>query len=262
MSRLQTLPYELQQSFHNHSVLKVITGLNNFDKNLVQNVARSAAIGGADLLDIACCPDLVRAAIEISDVPVCVSSVEPEHFPDAIKAGALMIEIGNFDSFYPQGRFFDAEEVLELTVKSRELLPNVVMSVTVPHLLPLDQQSKLALDLIDAGADVIQTEGGTSAQPSQPGALGLIEKAAPTLAAVHTILNSFSDLGCEVPVLCASGLSTVTVPMALGIGASGVGVGTAINKLDTQLEMIAMIRALKEATINSKAKGIVSDIVS
>ena len=34
---------------------------------------------------------------------------------------------------------------------------------------PLDQQAQLALDLVDAGADLIQSEGGTSAKPLGPG---------------------------------------------------------------------------------------------
>ena len=254
MLRLHNLPYPLKQSFENHSVLKVITGLNNFDKTLVTQVARSASLGGADLLDIACEAELVRAATQISDVPVCVSSIDPKAFPGAIKAGATMIEIGNFDSFYPQGRFFDADEVLSLTVETRNLLPDVVLSVTVPHILPFDQQSKLALELIDAGADLIQTEGGTSAEPNTPGVMGLIEKAAPTLAAAFTISKAFQEIGCNSPILCASGISEVSVPMAIASGASGVGVGSAINRLSSELEMIAMIRTLKVATISSKRR--------
>ena len=51
-------------------------------------------------------------------------------------AGALMVEIGNYDAFYPQGRMFDAAEVLELTRRTRQLLPNVVLSVDgVLHVL-------------------------------------------------------------------------------------------------------------------------------
>ena len=137
---------------------------------------------------MACDPALVRLAIEASGgVPVCVSSVEPEQFPAAVEAGALMVEIGNYDAFYPQGRIFDAAEVLELTRRTRQLLPNVVLSVTVPHVLPMDEQEQLAIDLVAAGADLIQTEGGTSAKPFSAGHLGLIEKAAPTLAAAHSI---------------------------------------------------------------------------
>ncbi len=253
MSRLQNLPYELQKSFSNHSVFKVITGLNNFDQNLVEQVARSAALGGADLIDIACCPELVKAAIECSDLPVCVSSVEPERFPEAMEAGATIAEIGNFDSFYPQGRLFSAKEVIDLTIQTRKILPDTVLSVTVPHTLTFDKQSELALDLIEVGADVIQTEGGTSSIPLKPGVLGLIEKAAPTLASVYSISHSFSESGCKAPILCASGLSDITVPMALSSGASGVGIGSAVNRLNNELEMIAMIKTIRRAFVSSES---------
>jgi thiamine monophosphate synthase len=153
-----------------------------------------------------------------------------------------MVEIGNYDAFYPLGRIFDAEEVLAITRRTRELLPEVVLSVTVPHVLPLDQQEQLAADLVVAGADLIQTEGGMSAKPFSAGSLGLIEKAAPTLAAAHSISRAVS-----VPVLCASGLSSVTVPMAIAAGAAGVGVGSAVNKLNDQLAMVAVVRGLREA---------------
>ena len=144
MTRLQQLPVSLQRSLEQRSALKVIAGLMNFDAAGVERVARAAGRGGADLIDVACDPALVRLAIEASGgVPVCVSSVEPEQFPAAVEAGALMVEIGNYDAFYPQGRIFDAAEVLELTRRTRQLLPNVVLSVTVPHVLPMDEQLSL-----------------------------------------------------------------------------------------------------------------------
>jgi hypothetical protein len=184
----------------------------------------------------------VQLAAEVSGLPICVSAVDPELFPAAVAAGAAMVEIGNYDAFYPLGRIFDAEEVLAITRRTRELLPEVVLSVTVPHVLPLDQQEQLAADLVVAGADLIQTEGGMSAKPFSAGSLGLIEKAAPTLAAAHSISRAVS-----VPVLCASGLSSVTVPMAIAAGAAGVGVGSAVNKLNDQLAMVAVVRGLREA---------------
>jgi hypothetical protein len=168
--------------------------------------------------------------------------VDPELFPAAVAAGAAMVEIGNYDAFYPLGRVFDAAEVLELTRRTRALLPEVVLSVTVPHVLPLDQQEQLAVDLQAAGADIIQTEGGTSAKPFSPGSLGLIEKAAPTLAAAHAISRVVA-----LPVLCASGLSAVTLPMAIAAGAAGVGVGSAVNRLNDELAMVAVVRSLREA---------------
>ena len=243
MTRLQQLPVSLQRSLEQRSALKVIAGLMNFDAASVEWVARAAGRGGADLIDVACDPALVRLAIEASGgVPVCVSSVEPEQFPAAVDAGALMGEIGNYDAFYPQGRIFDAAEVLELTRRTRQLLPNVVLSVTVPHVLPMDEQEQLAIDLVAAGADLIQTEGGTSAKPFSAGYLGLIEKAAPTLAAAHSISRAV-----DVPVLCASGLSAVTLPMAIATGAAGVGVGSAVNRLQDELAMVAVVRGLRDA---------------
>ena len=243
MTRLQQLPAALQHSLEQRSTLKVIAGLMNFDAASVERVARAAGHGGADLIDVACDTELVKLAIEASSgVPVCVSSVEPEQFPAAVSAGAVMVEIGNYDAFYPQGRIFGADEVLELTRRTRALLPDVVLSVTVPHVLPMDQQEQLAVDLVAAGADLIQTEGGTSAKPFSAGSLGLIEKAAPTLAAAHSISRAVN-----VPVLCASGLSAVTLPMAIAAGATGVGVGSAVNRLEDELAMIAVVRGLREA---------------
>jgi hypothetical protein len=248
MSRLQQLSVALQRSLEQRTTLKVIAGLMNFDAASVSRVARAAGHGGADLIDVACDPALVALAIEASGgVPVCVSSVEPELFPAAVAAGAAMVEIGNFDAFYPEGRIFGAAEVLELTRRTRSLLPEVVLSVTVPHVLQMDEQEQLAIDLVAAGADMIQTEGGTSAKPFSAGILGLIEKAAPTLAAAHSISAALHQAQCAVPVLCASGLSAVTVPMAIASGASGVGVGSAVNCLNDELAMTAAVYSLREA---------------
>jgi DhnA family fructose-bisphosphate aldolase class Ia len=133
--------------------------------------------------------------------------------------------------------------VLELTLRTRALLPGVTLSVTVPHILPLDQQAELAEELVKAGADIIQTEGGMLSRPMSAGTLGLIEKAAPTLAAAAEISRAV-----DVPVLCASGLSDMTVPMAIAAGASGVGVGSAVNQLNSELAMIAAVKSLVAAT--------------
>ncbi len=247
MTRLKSLPVSLQKSIQNRSLLKVISGLNNFNPESVFRVSKAAGLGGANLLDIACEPKLVELALEASNIPICVSSVEPKLFPQAVKAGASIIEIGNFDSFYPDGRFFSANEVLSLAVESRRLLPEVVLSVTVPHILPLDNQAQLALDLVKEGVDLIQTEGGASSHPISPGTLGLIEKASPTLAGTFSIAAALRESNYDAPVICASGLSEVTVPMAISVGANGVGIGSAVNKLNTELAMIATVKNLRQA---------------
>jgi 2,4-dienoyl-CoA reductase-like NADH-dependent reductase (Old Yellow Enzyme family) len=144
--------------------------------------------------------------------------------------------------------------VLALTAQTRALLPQVALSVTVPHTLPLDQQVQLAIDLVQVGADIIQTEGGTSAQPHHPGTLGLMEKAAPTLAAAYEISKAVS-----IPVICASGLSSVTAPLAIAAGARGIGVGSAVNQLNSEIAMIAVVRSLVEAlTFTSKVDALLT----
>ncbi len=233
---------DLQRAFETHSALKIISGLTNTDAQRVAAVVKAADQGGATLVDIAADADLVRLAKAETALPVCVSAVEPEAFLAPVAAGADLIEIGNFDAFYAQGRRFEAPEVLALTRRTRQLLPSVILSVTVPHILALDEQVTLAEALVAAGADIIQTEGGTSSQPTHGGTLGLIEKAAPTLAAAYEISRAVS-----VPVLCASGLSDVTAPMAIAAGAAGVGVGSAVNKLDNPLAMVAVVRKLAES---------------
>ena len=232
----------LERAFANRCVLKVISGLNNFDSNRVAATVKAAHHGGATFLDIAADADLVKMAIQLTDLPICVSAVEAEKFLKPVAAGADLIEIGNFDSFYTQGIRFEAEEVLALTKQTRALFPRITLCVTVPHILTLDQQVHLAEELVKVGADIIQTEGGTSSKPQNPGTLGLIEKASPTLAAAYEISRAVS-----VPVLCASGISSVTAPLAIAAGAAGVGVGSAINQLNSEVAMIAVVRGLVEA---------------
>lgn len=231
-----------QRALETSSALKIISGLTNLDRKNVADVVKAAQQGGATFVDIAADVELVRLVKSLIDLPVCVSAVEPEQFVSAVEAGADLIEIGNFDAFYAQGRRFEGPEVLALTRQTRELLPQVTLSVTVPHILTLDAQVQLAEELVVAGADIIQTEGGTSSAPAHAGVLGLIEKAGPTLAAAHAISRAVS-----VPVLCASGISDVTAPMALAAGAAGVGVGSAVNKLNDPLAMVAVVRSLVEA---------------
>jgi hypothetical protein len=239
----------LNAALEQRCALKVISGLNNFDRDRVTAVVNAAEQGGATLVDIAADPDLIRMVKRLTNLPVCVSAVEPAKLVAAMQAGADLVEIGNFDSFYAQGIRFEAAEVLAIARETRRLLPSVMLSVTVPHILPLDQQVELAESLVNAGANLIQTEGGTSSDPVHAGTLGLIEKATPTLAAAYEISR-----GVTVPVLCASGLSSVTVPMAIAAGAAGVGIGSAINKLSSEVEMIAVVRSLVEALAANKMR--------
>ncbi|XP_010241304.1 PREDICTED: uncharacterized protein ycf23-like [Nelumbo nucifera] len=230
------------KDFHERRALKIIAGLQNFDRDNVASVVTAADKGGATHVDIACDPELVKLAVNLTSLPICVSSVDPEAFPAAVEAGAMMVEIGNYDSFYERDIFFSPEQILKLTKETKRILPSVTLSVTVPHTLSLPDQVKLAELLEQEGVDIIQTEGGKCSSPSKAGVLGLIEKATPTLAAAYSISHAV-----KVPLMCSSGLSAVTAPMALTAGASGIGVGSAVNKLNDVIAMIAEVRSISDS---------------
>ena len=130
--------------------------------------------------------------------------------------------------------------------------------MTVPHTIPLDTQVDLAMKLVFEGADIIQTEGGKSSNPYNSGIQGLLEKSVPTLAATFAIYKEFEKHSINIPIMSASGLSEVTCPLAVSCGASAVGVGSLVNKLDDLISMIAVVRGLKESLINSIIKEKIS----
>ena len=107
---------ELQNALQQRRALKIISGLTNFDSSNVSAIAKAAQAGGATFVDIAAYPSLVRQVRSLIDLPICVSAVEAQLLADAVEAGADLVEIGNFDAFYAQGRRFEAPEVLELSL--------------------------------------------------------------------------------------------------------------------------------------------------
>jgi hypothetical protein len=236
------LPPSLREPFAKSRALKIISGISNFDPDLTAKVVRAADRGGADYVDIAADAGLVAMAKQLTQLPVCVSAVSAEMFVAPVRAGADLLEIGNYDSFYAQGVRFSAEAILQVTLATKQRFPSLPLTVTVPHYLLLDEQVALAERLEQAGADLIQTEGGTSSQPRHSGTRGLMEKAVPTLSACYEISRAV-----RIPVICASGLSKVTIPLAIACGAKGVGVGRAVNQLQNPVAMIATVRSLREA---------------
>jgi hypothetical protein len=90
MSRLAQLPASLRLALEERRALKVIAGLTNFDAANVERISRAAGMGGADLIDVACDPELVQLAAAVSGLPICVSAVEPDLFTAAVAAGAAM----------------------------------------------------------------------------------------------------------------------------------------------------------------------------
>jgi hypothetical protein len=80
------LPQSLRQALERRKLLKVIAGLTNREETSVLRIARAASAGGADLIDVACEPSLVRqVASTCPELPICVSAVDPELFPGACR---------------------------------------------------------------------------------------------------------------------------------------------------------------------------------
>lgn len=94
--------------------------------------------------------------------------------------------------FYEEGLRFNSMDIIDLTSRTRRLFPDIPLSVTVPHILDMEEQVRegvmtslgsskvlsvsliqdfvctgglqvaLAQSLQELGVDVIQTEGSTS----------------------------------------------------------------------------------------------------
>ena len=141
---MSRLPISLLTAFSQRNALKIISGIQNFDRNSVKMVVQAADRGGATFVDIAADAELIAIAKANCSLPICVSAVEASKLVEAVAHGADLVEIGNYDSFYAQGRVFTADEIIALTTETRALLPHTAISVTVPHTLPLDEQVTLA----------------------------------------------------------------------------------------------------------------------
>ena len=60
---------------------------------------------------------------------------------------------------------------------------------------------------------------------------------------VGIVVARFNDLVTAKPV----SYTHLTLPMAIAAGAAGVGVGSAVNRLQDELAMVAVVRGLRDA---------------
>lgn len=222
--------------------IKAIAGINNVDAQRVSLVARAAEAAGVAMLDIAADATLVALVRQVApSVQVVVSSVIPEQLA-ALADSVDMVEIGNFDALYEEGRFVSAETVLRLAQETIDAVAQrVPVCVTIPGHLNRQAQVALAQQLQAMGATLIQTEGAirllSDNQTVAP--LNADEKAALTLANTELLVQSNT-----LPVMCASGIHAGNVAEALARGAVAVGIGSAVNKLNS---LEAMVEELTKA---------------
>ena len=99
----------------------------------------------------------------------------------------------------------------------------------------------MARELESMGIDLIQTEGHYSNTDIPNGVRGLVERAELTIS--NTIELSRN---VEIPVMTATGINPTTASLAFAAGASAIGCGSCVNKLDSEISMIAVSKELVE----------------
>lgn len=232
------------RSLKNKTFVKIISGIQNYDKQKVLNVARAAELGGATALDICDDAQIIKDIRSTVQLPLFVSSVEPEKLISAQKLGADVLEVGNYESFYKIGKLFSSKEILQIiNTLSRDISADVLLCCTIPATLEIENQIKLGKELINLGVDILQTEGFSPDIPvsdRQDKSFTEILKATPSLANTMELRKALPNAN----IICASGITPISSLLAITAGASGIGVGTFINSCSSQLQMTERVEEI------------------
>nr|YP_009295828.1 hypothetical protein Schim_082 [Schimmelmannia schousboei]AOM64763.1 hypothetical protein Schim_082 [Schimmelmannia schousboei] len=220
--------------------LKVITGLYNFDINEIIKIVKAAEIGGANYVDIAANPKIVSIVKSLTDLPLCVSSIDPLELYNCILAGADIVEIGNFDYFYRYNIILSRSQILAIAKETQNLIQDVDICLTIPHYLLLKEQIRLAIDLQNIGIQIIQTEGLSTKNNNKlsnktsgfDSILSATEISSSALSSTYALTNFV-----RMPIIASSGINSVSAPVAVCYGASLVGVGSSLKEYTTIYQM-------------------------
>jgi len=239
MARIDLFKQHLEEK----KAVKVIAGIDNFDITNIKKVVTSAENSGASAVDICAKEEIVKEIRSMTELPLFVSSIVPSELVAAVDMGADAIELGNFDVLYKKGISFTASDVERLVSETLSMLGdrNTFFSVTIPGEISISEQIKLARTLKSMGVDLIQTEGHFSKSSQSDGVRGLMERAELTIS--NTIELSRN---VELPIMSATGINSTTAPFAFAAGASAIGVGSCVNKMDSELSMMATIKSIVE----------------
>lgn len=136
-----------------------------------------------------------------------------------------------------------AHQVLNLVKETLNLInkKDVFFSVTIPGSIDISEQISLARELESMGIDLIQTEGHYSNSDVPSGVRGLVERAELTISNTIELTRNI-----EIPVMTATGINPTTASLAFASGASAIGCGSCVNKLDSEISMIAVSKSLVE----------------
>nr|ARO91072.1 conserved hypothetical plastid protein [Flintiella sanguinaria] len=247
----------VMNSLNELNSLKIISGLNNFNLNSILAVTEAANIGGATYLDICADVKIIKAVKRNTFLPVCVSLTDPFLVEQSIDAGADLIELGNFDSLYSNGLKFSSNDIFNMTLQIKNQYPAIILCVTVPHNLSINDQIILSKKLEEIGVDIIQTEAPSLDKSNYQKVLNNISRASYTLSSTYAI-SKFVN----IPIITSSNLSDLTTPLAISYGASGLGISKAIISLKDINLMSKKIESIRLSLKTNKNINLNYDLFS
>nr|YP_009393675.1 hypothetical protein [Caloglossa beccarii]ARW62237.1 hypothetical protein [Caloglossa beccarii] len=232
---------KLLDSFKSKKIIKVISGLETFNIGKIYKMLKAADIAQASYIDLPANIKIISFLKKVTNLPLCVSSIDPLELYNCVMNGANIVEIGNFDIFYEKQINFSAFDILELAIETRKLVYSKDICVTIPHILNLYEQSYLAKKLEKLGINFLQTEGlhwdiDNSYIAVHNYKYDMISKschiASPTLSSTYLVSSSVN-----IPVIASSKINCISSSVAFSNGASGIGIKSAIYHRTTIYQM-------------------------
>lgn len=217
--------FQLKKFLESKQLLKVIAGMENFDQDNIKAVVTAANLGKAQAVDISVDSENIAWVKENhTRLIVFVSSLSVSMLEKAKFWGADVLELGNFDSLYAQGKSISKEEVISLTRELRAAAGETPICISIPGNLSIDEQVFLAVQVQAAGADLIQIEN--LVYESEYSNASAIAKAV------------------EIPVILSGKIDASKASKAMATGVNGIGIGAAIN---SKLSLPLMVEEVKAA---------------
>jgi len=192
-------------------LFKVIAGMENFNTENIKMVVEAAVNAGAQAVDVSADSETISwIKNNYPELIVFVSSLSASMLVKAQEWGADVLELGNFDAIYTQGKTVDREEVLNLTRELRRNAGNdAIICVTVPANVSIEEQVSFSFQVQAAGADILQVEN-LSYESNYENAKAIVEY-------------------IQTPVLLSGRIDSTKISKALATNVNAIGVGYAIN---------------------------------
>ncbi|MBR1943823.1 DUF561 domain-containing protein [bacterium] len=243
-----------RQAMNEKRALKVISGINNLELDRVEMIVSSAIESKATAIDVAAKQEVIELSQRLisesnSEIMLMASSIIPMELANAVNLYNVdAIELGNFESLYREGLEMTSSQIISLVEETLSLIQEhrseIMFSVTIPGMLPISEQISLARKLEEMNIDLIQTEGYVSEQMMNielEGSRSLLNRAELTISNTLELSRNI-----ELPIMTSSNINTITAPFAFAAGASVIGCGSCINRLESKISMLAVISNLME----------------